>query len=109
MYYCEHCVKEDRFIHPKSLMTLRETWIVFAACWVYAANMPKVLLPLIQEHFRMCWKRDVVVEDLSEDMFVPDCYDIDDYEFEYVDDDSEEANAMFPIHQVNDIEVSLEN
>lgn len=98
LYYCKECNDEDRFVHPESLMALRETWIVFAACWVHAARMRKDLLRLMWKHFRVCWKQDIVIKDLSEQIFINDYYcdepeEYDEDDFSDDDDGSSVAST----------------
>jgi hypothetical protein len=56
-YYCMDCHSQNRMIHPVSLMTLRETWIVFLLCW-RKLNMTKDLLPIILSHLFLGWMKD---------------------------------------------------
>lgn len=60
-YYCTDCHSENRFIHPKTLMTLREVWPAIVICWK-RENMPKELLPMILEHFKTAWIEDIPIE-----------------------------------------------
>lgn len=71
LYYCDQCASEDRFLHPDSLMTLRETWIVFSLCWIFRLRMRKDLLQLLRQHFQACWRKDIDVEDIRDNFVVP--------------------------------------
>lgn len=64
-YYCIDCHEQTRFIHPVSLMTLRETWITFLLCWK-RKNMLKDLLPMILGHFFVAWMQDISIEFVSQ-------------------------------------------
>lgn len=64
-YYCSDCHSESRFIHPKTLMTLREVWPAIAICWK-RDGMPRELLPMILGHFKVAWIQDIPIELIEE-------------------------------------------